>query len=97
MCYIHSYAFSTLLLTNSINRTVYRKLFVVPGKQQQRSIDDVFNYISFPEKVKSLYVHSEIPYRSQFNYYPGNVFELFIDFSKLRVFNFSEGASRQHI
>ena len=29
MFYIHSYAFSPLLLTDIINRTVYRKLFMM--------------------------------------------------------------------
>jgi hypothetical protein len=59
------------------------------NKELFGSIDEVFNSISFPEKVKAVYVHSEIPYKSQFNYYPENFFELFIDFSKPRVFDFS--------
>jgi len=53
------------------------------------SIDEVFTSMSFPEKVKTVYVHSEIPYKSQFNYYPENFFELLIDFSKPQVFDFT--------
>ena len=53
------------------------------------TIDEVFNSVSFPERIKSVYVHSEIPYKSLLNYYPENFFEFFIDFSKPKVFDFS--------
>lgn len=59
------------------------------NKELFGSIDEVFNSVSFPEKVKSLYVHSELPYKAQLNYYPENFFELFIDFSKPKIFDFS--------
>lgn len=59
------------------------------NKELFGTIDEVFNSVSFPERVKSLYVHSEHPYKAQFNYFPENFFELFIDFSKPKVFDFS--------
>lgn len=59
------------------------------NKELSSSIDDVFNSASFPDKVKSVYVCSEIPYKSLFNHNPENFFELLIDFSKPKVFDFS--------
>ncbi len=59
------------------------------GEDLFGSIDEVFNADIFPEKIKSVYVNSEVPYVSQFNYHPRNFFQLFIDFSKPKVFDFS--------
>lgn len=53
------------------------------------TIDEVFNFPSFPEKVISIYVNSDLIYRSDFNYFPENSFQLFIDFSKPKVLDFS--------
>jgi hypothetical protein len=52
-------------------------------------IEEIFNSLSFPERIKALYLNSEIPYRSKFNYYPRNYFELLLDFSKPDIFDFS--------
>lgn len=52
-------------------------------------VEEIFNSVSFPERIKSLYLNSEIPYRSKFNYYPRNHFELLLDFSKPDIFDFS--------
>lgn len=53
------------------------------------TINEVFNFPSFPEKVISVYVNSELIYRSDFNYFPENSFQLFIDFSKPKILDFS--------
>jgi hypothetical protein len=53
------------------------------------SIDDVFDTPSFPEEVLSVYLNSELLYRSNYKYYVGNSFTLFINFSKSKVFDFS--------
>ena len=45
--------------------------------------------MSFPEQIKSLYVNSELLYKSRFNYYPRNRFDLLLDFSKPKVLDFS--------
>ncbi len=64
----------------------------VQGKNNKElfgSIDDVFSSLSFPEKVLGVYVHSEMPYRSLYNYSLENHFELFIDFHQPKVFDLS--------
>ncbi|TAH06036.1 MAG: hypothetical protein EAZ13_10590 [Sphingobacteriia bacterium] len=53
------------------------------------TIEEVFNSISFPETVKTLYVNSELIYHSSYNYYPENSFQLLLDFSKPKIFDFS--------
>lgn len=53
------------------------------------TIDEVFDSISFPEAVKTIYVNSDLIYRSTYKYAPENSFQLFIDFSKPKVFDFS--------
>ncbi|WP_430811604.1 MULTISPECIES: hypothetical protein [unclassified Carboxylicivirga] len=61
----------------------------IDGEQLFGSIDDVFNSVSFPEQIKSLYLNSELIYESRFNYIPRNRFEVFIDFTKPKVLDFS--------
>lgn len=53
------------------------------------TIDDVFNSVSFPESIESLYINSDLHYRSIYKYNPQNSFKLFIDFTKPKVFDFS--------
>jgi len=65
------------------------------GEELYGSIDDVFNSVSFPEQLKSLYVNSEIIYKSRFNYLPRNRFEVFIDFIKPKVLDFSFAPSEK--
>lgn len=59
------------------------------GEELFGSIEEVFESVSFPEKVKSLFVNSELIYKSRFNYIPRNRFDVFIDFSKPKVLDFS--------
>lgn len=53
------------------------------------TIDEVFNSVSFPDAVKTIYLNSELIYRTFYKYYPDNSFSLFIDFSKPKIFDFS--------
>jgi len=64
----------------------------VNGSQSEElfgSIDEVFNSVSFPETIKSVYLNSELIYHSNYKYYPDNSFQLLIDFSKPKIFDFS--------
>lgn len=49
----------------------------------------VFNSPRFPDKVKSLYINSELDLRNLYNWFPRNRFELFLDFTKPELFNLS--------
>ena len=53
------------------------------------TIEEVFNSVSFPEAVKTIYLNSDLTYRTLYKYYPENSFHLLIDFSKPKVFDFS--------
>ncbi len=53
------------------------------------TIDEVFNSVSFPEAVRTIYLNSDLIYRSTYKYYPENFFQLLIDFSKPKVFDFA--------
>jgi hypothetical protein len=64
----------------------------VTGYQNEElfgTIDDVFNSISFPEQVKTIFVNSELRYQEPYKYHPVNSFKLLIDFSKPKVLDFS--------
>jgi hypothetical protein len=61
----------------------------IDGKELFGNIDDVFNSVSFPDKINTLYVNSGLIYKSQFNYIPRNQFEVLLDFNKPKVFDFS--------
>ncbi|MCR9226627.1 MAG: hypothetical protein NXH90_04290 [Flavobacteriaceae bacterium] len=67
------------------------KLTVVgsDGEELFGTIDEVFDSVSFPEHIESLYVNSGLLYESQFNYYPRNRFNVLLDFSRPKVFDFS--------
>lgn len=67
------------------------KITVVGFKSEELfgTIEDVFGSVSFPDSVKTIYVNSDVVYRANFNYYPCNHFQLYIDFSKPKVFDFS--------
>lgn len=56
------------------------------GEELFGSLEDVFESPNFPELVKSVYVNSESGLRTQYNYYPLNSFQLYLDFSKPAVF-----------
>ena len=53
------------------------------------TIPAVFNPPRFPDKVKSLYIDSELDLRNLHNWPPRNRFELFLDFTKPDIFNLS--------
>lgn len=59
------------------------------GEELFGSINDVFESLSFPEQIKSIFLNSELLYKSRFNYFPRNRLELFIDFGKPKVLDFS--------
>lgn len=59
------------------------------GEDLFGSVEEVFEANIFPDKIQSVYVNSEIPYVGQFSYHPRNFFQLFIDFSKPKIFDFS--------
>jgi hypothetical protein len=70
----------------------------IKGSQNEElfgTIDEVFSFPSFPEKIESVYVNSELVYRTNFDYYPANSFRLFIDFKKHKVLDFSFQPSQQ--
>jgi hypothetical protein len=53
------------------------------------AISEVFNSPNFPDEVKSIYVYSNLVLKTQYNYVPRNSFEVFLDFSRPAVFDFS--------
>jgi hypothetical protein len=59
------------------------------GEELWGSIQAVFNSVNFPERITSFYVDSESTLRYGHNYFPHNSFKIFLDFSKLKVFDFS--------
>jgi hypothetical protein len=61
----------------------------VNGEELYGPIQEVFDSVNFPNNVKSLYVNSEHVLRAVHNYYPRNSFEVFLDFSKPAIFDFS--------
>lgn len=61
----------------------------INGEELYGSIEDVFNSPNFPEQIKHLYVNSEHVLIGTHNYYPLNSFEIFLDFSKPSIFDFS--------
>lgn len=64
----------------------------VQGVDDERvygTIPDVFNSPRFPDRVKRLYINSEMDLRNLHDWYPRNGFELLLDFSKPEIFNLS--------
>jgi hypothetical protein len=59
------------------------------GQEFYGTIDDIFNSSNFPDQIKSIYIGSEIPLTVSYNYTPRNSFQLFLDFSKPRLFDLS--------
>jgi len=53
------------------------------------NIEEVFTSLSFPEQIKSIYLNSELLYKSKFNYIPRNQFKIYFDFRKPKVLDFS--------
>lgn len=59
------------------------------GQELYGNITEVFDSPNFPEEIRSVYVNSEIWLRSRYNYVPHNTIELFLDFSRPAIFDFS--------
>lgn len=59
------------------------------GEELFGTIDEVFSSVSFPEQVNTLYLNSELLYKAQFNFIPRNRFEVYLDFRKPKVLDFS--------
>ena len=49
----------------------------------------MFNSPRFPDKVKTLYINSELDLKDLYNWSPRNRFELLLDFTKSELFNLS--------
>ena len=58
------------------------------------TIPVVFNSPRFPDKVKTLYINSDLVLKNLYNWFPRNRFELFLDFTKPEFFNLSLSLSR---
>ena len=54
----------------------------IDDKVVDGTIPVVFNSPRFPDKVKSLYINSELDLRNLYNWFPRNRFELLLDFAK---------------
>lgn len=61
----------------------------IDGDEHWGFINEVFESVNFPERVKSLYIDSESTLRYVHNYYPHNSFKIFLDFSKPKIFDLS--------
>lgn len=61
----------------------------IDGVELFGNIEEVFSSLSFPEQIKSVYLNSGLLYKSQSNYIPRNQFEIYFDFRKPKVLDFS--------
>lgn len=61
----------------------------INGEELYGSLAEVFDSVNFPAQVKHLYINSEHVLIGTHNYYPLNSFEIFLDFSKPSIFDFS--------
>ena len=84
------------------NRGLVRESFVLritvtghDGRELFGTIAEVFDSPNFPEQVKSLYVNSGTLLKAVHNYIPRNSFEVYIDFSRPAVFDFTIFPSQQ--
>jgi hypothetical protein len=59
------------------------------GEELFGTIEEVFDSVSFPEQIKTVFVNSELIYKARFNYFVRNRFDLFIDFGKPKVLDFT--------
>lgn len=65
------------------------------GQELYGTVEDVFDSPNFPEVVKSVYINSEIYLKAVYNYTPRNSFEIFFDFSRPEIFDFTLGPSER--
>lgn len=59
------------------------------GQELYGLVNDVFDSPNFPVAVKQVYINSETFLKGAYNYTPRNAFEVFFDFSKPDLFDFS--------
>jgi len=59
------------------------------GQQLIGSVDDVLNSPNYPEDIKSIYIASDSVLQGVYNYTPRNFFQIFFDFSKPKLLDFS--------
>lgn len=61
----------------------------VGGEEIYGSIVDAFNSPNFPDQINTFYINSETTLRAIYKWYPHNAFEMFLDFRKPGLFDFS--------
>jgi hypothetical protein len=61
----------------------------IDGRELFGTVSELFASPNFPDEVGRLYVNTEIPLKSKYSYQPANSFQLFLDFGKPAIFNFS--------
>lgn len=59
------------------------------GEELYGATEDVFNSPNFPDDIETFYVNSETILRAVHNYYPRNSFNVFLQFSKPKILDFS--------
>ncbi len=64
------------------------------GKQLLGAVDDIVNSPNYPEDIKSIYISSDSILQGAYNYMPRNYFQIFFDFSKPKLLDFSIGPSQ---
>ena len=68
---------------------LYLTITGTDGRELSGNISDLFDSPNFPDEILRLYVNTENPLKFKYNFHPRNSFELFLDFAKPAVFNFS--------
>lgn len=59
------------------------------GQELFGTIQEVFEHNNFPDQVLRVYVDSTLALKANYNYFPRNHFQLFIDFGKPQLIDFS--------
>lgn len=59
------------------------------GQQLIGAIDDIIDSPNFPDNISSLYIASDSVLQGAYNYTPRNFFQIFFDFSKPKLLDFS--------
>jgi len=61
----------------------------IDGEEIYGSIVDVFKSPNFPDQINTLYINSDTILKAVYNWYPRNSLEVFLDFGKPGLFDFS--------
>jgi len=59
------------------------------GQELFGTIPEVFENNNFPDQVLGVFIDSTLAHKANYNYFPRNHFQLFLDFSKSRLIDFS--------